>query len=164
MLGFLKRSRYRSFCEFEGPGLPSATGYASRMRANVKRVAAVIVLAPVLFWTLATGMDFAQRDPEALEMPLGYLAITWLLYLPVFCVVGLGVIAGGRFFRFGSRIAPWVGAAGGASLAVLGLSVAAAAYSLPLRAWRLCLLVGAVMGALLLRIGQTHSSQSAPME
>jgi uncharacterized membrane protein len=134
------------------------------MRANVKSVAAVIALAPILFWTLATGVDVARRDPEALETPLLYLASTWLLYLPVFCVAGLGVIAVGRFFRFGSRTAPWVGAVGGASLAVMSLSVAAAAYNLPLRAWRLCLLVGAVMGALLLRMVQTHSSQAGPME
>jgi|SRR3954469_953921 hypothetical protein len=134
------------------------------MRANVKSVASVIALAPILFWTLATGVDVARRDPEALETPFLYLAYTWLLYLPVFSVSGLGVIAIGRIFRFGSRIAPWVGAVGGASLAVLSLNMAASAYNLPVRAWRLCLLVGAVMGALLLRMGQTHSSDAAPME
>ncbi|HEV3061670.1 MAG TPA: hypothetical protein VGY48_25690 [Vicinamibacterales bacterium] len=68
------------------------------MRANVKSVAAVIALTLVLFWALATGVDVARRDPEALEAPLAYLAITWLLYLPVFCVAGLGVIAAGASF------------------------------------------------------------------
>lgn len=35
------------------------------------------------------------------------------------------------------------------------------AYNLPMRAWRLLLIVGAVMGAILLRIGSSDSRQAA---
>ena len=34
---------------------------------------AVILLAPILFWVLATGLEAARRRPDAFEMPLAFL-------------------------------------------------------------------------------------------
>ncbi len=104
-------------------------------------------LAPVLFWMLATGIDIARRDPEALETPFAYLAAAWLLYLPVFVFAGVLLIGGVRLVRL--RAIPFLlsfGAVGGAGLAVLCLTVAAATYRLPMQVWPLCSVVGAVMG------------------
>jgi uncharacterized membrane protein len=134
------------------------------MRAHIGRRFAVILLAPVLFWILATSVEIAKRDPEAFETPLAYLAMTWLLYLPVFGVAGVLLIAMRRFVPSRSRLAPWVGAVAGAGLAVVALSIAAVAYSLPMRAWRLCLIVGAVIGAILLRIGPSDSPPAGSID
>jgi len=113
---------------------------------------AVILLAPILFWVLATGLEAARRRPDAFEMPLAYLAFTWVAYLPVFGIAGVALIGGQRFVLLRSRVAPVVGAVVGAVVSIVGLSVAAAAYGLPMRAWQLCLVVGAALGATLLRI------------
>jgi hypothetical protein len=54
------------------------------MRSHLRARLAMMGLAPVLFWTLATGIEIAQRDPEALDTPFAYLAATWLLVSPCF--------------------------------------------------------------------------------
>jgi hypothetical protein len=117
------------------------------MRSHLKGRLAMMGLAPVLFWMLATGIEIARRDPEALDTPLAYLAATWLLYLPVFGLAGVLLMGVVRLVRI--RTIPFLlsfGAAGGAGLAVLCLTIAAAIYSLPMRAWPLCCVVGAAMG------------------
>jgi len=130
------------------------------MRTQGRVRLAVILLAPVLFWILATGVEVARRDPESLETPLAYLAFTWIYYLPVFALAGVLLIAGQRFIPLRLQVAPWIGAVAGAGVSVVALSVAAAAYNLPMRAWRLCLIVGAIIGAMLLQIGQTDAAQT----
>jgi uncharacterized membrane protein len=122
------------------------------MRSHLKGRLAMMGLAPVLFWMLATGIDIARRDPEALDTPLAYLAATWLLYLPVFGLAGVLLIGGVRLVRF--RTIPLLlsfGAVGGAGLAILCLTIAAATYRLPMRVWPLCCVVGAAMGFGLVR-------------
>jgi hypothetical protein len=117
------------------------------MRSHLKGSLAMMGLAPVLFWMLATGIEIARRDPEALDTPFAYLAATWLLYLPVFGLAGVLLIGGVRLVRF--RTIPFLlsfGAVGGAGFAVLCLTIAAAIYRLPMRAWPLCCMVGAAMG------------------
>jgi hypothetical protein len=116
-------------------------------RSHLTGRAAMIGLTPALFWMLATGIEIARRDPEAFETPFAYLAATWLLYLPVFGLAGVLLIGGLRLVRF--RTIPFLlsfGAVGGAGFAVLCLTIAAAIYRLPLRAWPLCCVVGAAMG------------------
>jgi hypothetical protein len=125
----------------------------------------VILLAPILFWILATGVDIARRDPEAFETPLAYLAFTWVLYLPVFGTAGVLLIAGQRFIPLRSQFASWIGAVGGAGLSLVGVSIAAVAYGLPLvSVWRLSMIVGAAMGAILLRMASSDSSDSVSMK
>lgn len=122
------------------------------IRSHLKGRAAMVGLAPVLFWMLATGLEVAQRDPEAFETPFVYLAATWLLYLPVFALAGVVLIGVLRLVRF--RTIPLLlsfGAVGGAGLSVLCLSIASATYHLPMRVWPFCVLVGAVMGVGLFR-------------
>lgn len=122
------------------------------MRSHLTRRAAMIGLAPALFWMLATGIEIARRDPEAFETPFAYLAATWLLYLPVFGLAGVLLIGGVRLVRF--RTLPFLlsfGAIGGAGLAVLCLSIASSTYRLPMRVWPLCVVVGALMGLGLVR-------------
>jgi uncharacterized membrane protein len=121
----------------------------------------VILLAPILFWILATATEIASRDPEALETPLLSLAFTWILYLPVFGIAGVLLIAGQRFIPRRSQLASWIGAIAGAGLSLVGLSVAAVAYDLPMvRVWRLSVIVGAAMGAILLRIGSSDAEHA----
>jgi hypothetical protein len=134
------------------------------MRAQRRVGVAVILLAPVLFWVLATGMEAAQRDPDAFEAPLAYLAFTWVCYLPVFGFAGAVLIAGQRVVRVRSGVAPVLGTVVGAGASVVGLRVAAAAYGLPMRAWPLCLVVGAAMGVIVLRVGSATPSQRASSE
>ena len=121
------------------------------MRPHLQVWVAAIALAPVLFWMLATGVEVARRDPDAFETPLAYLAVTWLLYVPVLGVAGAVLLASRRFFRLRSTLLPWLGAVAGGGLAVLGLAIAAATYRLPMRVWPSCLIVGAAMGAVLVR-------------
>lgn len=122
------------------------------MRSHLTRRAAMIGLAPALFWMLATGIEIARRDPEAFETPFAYLAATWLLYLPVFGLAGVLLIGGVRLVRFRTlRFLLSFGAIGGAGLAVLCLSIASSAYRLPMRVWPLCVVVGALMGLGLVR-------------
>lgn len=122
------------------------------MRSHLMRSVAMMGLAPVLFWMLATGIEIARRDPEAFETPFAYLAATWVLYLPVFGLAGILLIGGAHLVRFRAiTFLPSFGAVGGASLAVLCLSMASSIYRLPMRVWPLCFVVGAVMGAGLVR-------------
>jgi len=118
----------------------------------------VILTAPVLFWILATAIEVARRNPEALETPLAYLVFTWIYYEPVFACVGVLLIAGQRFISLRSQLASWIGAVAGGGLTVVALSVAAVAYGYPMRVWRLCFFVGALTGAMLLRIGQSDAT------
>jgi len=53
------------------------------------------------------------------------------------------------FFR--STPSLWFGAVGGGGLAVLCLTIAFVTYRLPMRVWPLCFVVGAAMGAGLVR-------------
>ena len=128
------------------------TGEAMLMRLHLTRRATMIGLAPALFWMLATGIEIARRDPEAFETPFAYLAATWLLYIPVFGLAAVLLIAVIRLVRF--RTIPLLlsfGAVGGACLAVLCLSIASSTYRLPMRVWPLCFVVGAAMGVGLVR-------------
>jgi uncharacterized membrane protein len=126
----------------------------------------VILLTPILFWILATGVDIASRDPEAFETPLALLAFTWVLYLPVFGMAGVLLMAGQRFvIPRHSQFASWIGAVAGAGLSLVGVSIAAVAYDLPLvRVWRLSMIVGAAMGAIVLRMASSDSSDSVSMK
>lgn len=126
------------------------------MRSNLTRRLAVVGLAPALFWVLATGVEIVRRDPDALETPVVYLALTWSLYFPVFGLAGAMLLRGVRLVRFGTvSLLLWFGAIGGAALAVLCLGIASMTYRLPMRVWPLCVVVGAVMGVSLVR-GECH--------
>jgi uncharacterized membrane protein len=127
------------------------------VRSNLKVRIATILSAPILFWMLATGIDVARRDPEALETPLAYLVFTWLLYLPVFGIAGILAIIGRRFFRCRNTLLLSLGALICGGLSVLALGIAGATYRLPMRVWPLCVIVGTLMGAVLLR---SESSES----
>ncbi len=125
------------------------------MDSGLTTKVSAIVLAPGLFWLLVTVEDVARRRPDALETPLLWLAGTWLLYLPVFAAAGVLLIRAGRFFRYRNSTSLWFGAFGGAALSVACLAIAGALYQLPMREWRMCLAVGAMMGAVLARSEST---------
>jgi uncharacterized membrane protein len=133
-------------------------GMLGSVRSHLKARAAMIALAPALFWMLATSIEIARRDPAAFETPLIYLAVTWLLYLPVFGLAGVLLIGGTRFVRIRFTHSWWLGAVAGGGLAVLCLSIASATYHLPMRVWPLCFVVGAAMGAGLMRCHVTRVS------
>ena len=120
---------------------------------RLNRRLVVIGVAPVLFWILATGRDIVWRKPGALEAPLVYLVVTWVVYLPVFALTGVLVVVFGRLFaRRSAYGATAIGVILGAGFSVLCLVFASTAYRLPMRVWPLCLVVGAAMGGTLGRV------------
>jgi hypothetical protein len=110
----------------------------------MSRKVTAVTLAPVAFWLLATATDVVRHTPEALETPLLYLAVTWVLYLPVFAVAVVLPVVITRYLE--CSMPTWLGALGTGCLAA-GLT--AAILTTSSNALLLCAVVGALLGATL---------------
>ena len=93
------------------------------------------------FWLLVTAAGIMKHDPEALETPLAWLAVTWVVYLPVFGLGAVLPVATARYF--GLALPMWVGA-----IASGGIAATVAATVFTPNAASLSACVGALVGSI----------------